>query len=61
MFVIQVQAEVAAKQEAARALAAQLGEVLAPAPFALVLTAERLELRKLDEPAFTVTYINTPP
>lgn len=58
MFVIQVQAEVAAKQEAARALAAQLGEVLAPAPFALVLTAERLELRKLDEPALGAVYVD---
>lgn len=58
MFAVQVQADVAAREEEARALAAQLGEVWSSAPFALVLTAERLELRKLDEPALGAVYVD---
>ena len=61
---IQVWAETPAREAEAAALAQQLegqapdGTDSSPADFALVLTAERLELRKLDEPKLGAVYVD---
>ncbi len=47
---IQVFSEVPARDGELDALRQRLADVAFPAPFALVLTESRLELRKLDEP-----------
>ena len=47
---IQVFSEVPTRDGELDALRLRLAEVEFPAPFALVLTDTRLELRKLDEP-----------
>ncbi|MGL4755264.1 MAG: class I SAM-dependent methyltransferase, partial [Aeromonadaceae bacterium] len=53
-----IQVEDPRHHDAAAQLAEQLSAVTAPAPFALVYTAERLELRKLDEPALGAVYVD---
>ena len=58
MFPIAIQVEDPRHHDAAALLAAQLSGITAPAPFALVYTAERLELRKLDEPALGAVYVD---
>ena len=58
MFPIAIQVEDPRHHDAAAQLAEQLSAVTAPAPFALVYTAERLELRKLDEPALGAVYVD---
>lgn len=58
MFLIEVCAECPSRQADADRLAAELGELPLSAPFALVWTAERLELRKLDEPKLGAVFVD---
>ena len=58
MFVIEVSAECPERHADAARLAAELGPLALPAPFALVWTAERLELRKLDEPKLGAVFVD---
>ena len=58
MFVIEVSAECPERQADAARLAAELGPLRMSAPFALVWTAERLELRKLDEPKLGAVFVD---
>ena len=58
MFLIEVCAECSSRQADADRLAAELGELPLSAPFALVWTAERLELRKLDEPKLGAVFVD---
>ena len=55
---IQVFSEVPARDGELDALRLRLAEVEFPAPFALVLTDTRLELRKLDEPKLGAVYVD---
>ncbi|WP_406568828.1 class I SAM-dependent methyltransferase [Aeromonas caviae] len=55
---IQVFSEVPARYGELDALRQRLADVAFPAPFALVLTASRLELRKLDEPKLGAVYVD---
>ena len=55
---IQVFSEVPARDGELDALRLRLAEVEFPAPFALVLTDARLELRKLDEPKLGGVYVD---
>ncbi len=55
---IQVFSEVPARDGELDALQLRLAEVEFPAPFALVLTDTRLELRKLDEPKLGAVYVD---
>lgn len=55
---IQVFSEVPARDGELDALRLRLADVEFPAPFALVLTEERLELRKLDEPKLGAVYVD---
>jgi 16S rRNA (guanine1516-N2)-methyltransferase len=55
---IQVFSEVPAREAELDALRLRLAEVEFPAPFALVLTEARLELRKLDEPKLGAVYVD---
>ncbi|WP_429041348.1 class I SAM-dependent methyltransferase [Aeromonas media] len=55
---IQVFSEVPARDGELDALRLRLAEVEFPAPFALVLTDARLELRKLDEPKLGAVYVD---
>ncbi|MFM5095860.1 class I SAM-dependent methyltransferase [Aeromonas rivipollensis] len=55
---IQVFSEVPARDGELDALRLHLAEVEFPAPFALVLTDTRLELRKLDEPKLGGVYVD---
>ncbi|WP_411166471.1 Ribosomal RNA small subunit methyltransferase J [Aeromonas sp. DSM 116730] len=55
---IQVFSEVPARDGELDALRLRLAEVEFPAPFALVLTDTRLELRKLDEPKLGGVYVD---
>ena len=58
MFVIEVSAECPERHADAARLAAELGPLRMSAPFALVWTAERLELRKLDEPKLGAVFVD---
>ncbi|MFC3913750.1 class I SAM-dependent methyltransferase [Pseudaeromonas sharmana] len=58
MYAIEVSVEDSRYQEAAARLAVTLNGVTAAEPFALVYTAERLELRKLNEPALGAVYVD---
>nr|WP_050720503.1 class I SAM-dependent methyltransferase [Aeromonas tecta] len=55
---MQVFSEVPAREAELDALRLRLAEVEFPAPFALVLTEARLELRKLDEPKLGAVYVD---
>ena len=55
---IQVFSEVPARDGELDALRQRLADVAFPAPFALVLTESRLELRKLDEPKLGAVYVD---
>lgn len=55
---IQVFSEVPARDGELDALRLRLADVEFVAPFALVLTEERLELRKLDEPKLGAVYVD---
>ncbi|AVP95450.1 class I SAM-dependent methyltransferase [Aeromonas media] len=55
---MQVFSEVPARDGELDALRLRLAEVEFPAPFALVLTDTRLELRKLDEPKLGAVYVD---
>lgn len=55
---IQVFSEVPTRDGELDALRLRLAEVEFPAPFALVLTDTRLELRKLDEPKLGAVYVD---
>ncbi|MDX7735086.1 class I SAM-dependent methyltransferase [Aeromonas caviae] len=55
---MQVFSEVPARYGELDALRQRLADVAFPAPFALVLTASRLELRKLDEPKLGAVYVD---
>ena len=55
---IQVFSEVPARDGELDALRPRLADVAFPAPFALVLTELRLELRKLDEPKLGAVYVD---
>ena len=58
MLHIQVFSEVPARDGELDALRQRLADVAFPAPFALVLTESRLELRKLDEPKLGGVYVD---
>ncbi|MGL5947500.1 MAG: class I SAM-dependent methyltransferase [Aeromonas sp.] len=58
MFAVELICERATASAAFLDLPAQLADLRLPAPFALVLTAERLELRKLDEPKLGAVYVD---
>ena len=51
MYILKILAEGAERQADVAALQQRMGTIELAAPFALVWTDERLELRKLDEPA----------
>ncbi|MGU5716343.1 class I SAM-dependent methyltransferase [Aeromonas taiwanensis] len=55
---IQVFSEVPTRDGELDALRQRLADVEFPAPFALVLTESRLELRKLDEPKLGAVYVD---
>lgn len=55
---IQVFSEVPARDGELDTLRQRLADVAFPAPFALVLTESRLELRKLDEPKLGAVYVD---
>ncbi|MGE6108820.1 class I SAM-dependent methyltransferase [Aeromonas sobria] len=58
MFPIQVSCEAPARDGELDALRQRLADVAFPAPFALVLTETRLELRKLDEAKLGAVYVD---
>lgn len=58
MYILKVLAEGAERQADVAALQQRMGTIELAAPFALVWTDERLELRKLDEPALGAVYVD---
>lgn len=58
MYSIALYDESGQQAEACAALQARLAGLQLPAPFALVYTAARLELRKLDEPKLGAIYVD---
>ena len=58
MFVIEIIAECPSRQADAERLTSELGGLMLSAPFALVWTESRLELRKLDEPLLGAVFVD---
>ena len=58
MYCVSVEVTDPAREAEAARLRAELAEVQTAAPFALVYTDARLELRKLDEPELGPVYVD---